>query len=129
MGLELKEMDWSTSGYGTWILTDSEKEEGMISIVGKLLDFNAVFMVSNIKYDLRSARKVLMKDNFYLSWKINDLYNSNHVRHEKVFNTIEEAKNAAYEECKILFLEKYFIKPPTRKICIEKYHPDKFMKF
>jgi hypothetical protein len=95
-----------------------------VSIVGEFMDFeDASFYIDNF-YIKRKGEVVLTPDKFYLDIK----YKSFHRLLPDVFNSLEEAKEAAQEECLKFFVQKYFESPPKRTVLVEKSKRKKYIK-
>lgn len=117
--MNLKKIKWTNRASRV-----GDRIKGRLCFTGSFMDFTSVsFILENFKYS-RKGVMILTTDTFYLY-----IINRGEMRKYPVnFNSLEEAKEVAQEECFKLFVQKYFESEPKRTVLIEKSKRKKYVR-
>lgn len=111
MNLELKKIKWSKLHSDIEIKYRHNYRPGMIFLLGSFEPLNNSFLTFKIRNYKIKYNKLYFDPNIFYLIKYNKI---------ETFNTLEEAKEAAQNECLKFIIRNFFESPPTRKVIIEK---------
>jgi hypothetical protein len=110
MNLELKKIHWVNFPHTCWTIGSHLKRNGMLCLEGTLYPLGQIFKIKNF---IEKRNKLYFDPNvFYLYVDDKKIKNT--------FETLQQAKDAAQEECSKIIINIFFEPPIKRKVIIEK---------
>lgn len=116
MSLELKKIKWRRNN-NFYQYDPYRKKKKIVAIFGEFREIEICFYIENF-IEKNGDIQEITPDKFHLFFR--DYVKTKPKKHSVVFNSIEEAKEAAQQEVLKKVLDKFFEKPISRIVLTEK---------